>query len=387
MFSCPPCATLPRMSSDEKTASVQGSVTRISSEPKTAAKGGYLFRGLELAGETDTERLFLIIPEFAGDDLYCFPLLCWEGCRVAAYGLQLNNRLDDGSVIYTATPQSDFILEPHRPVSVTEAVEAAGCIRSVDVRYRVGPDEPFWMAKGKLVHTLFDRMLLDAESPSDEAFHEAFRKALPALKAVLPGSRIPTDLKSLEKDARVHFDHLRAWLDNTRNLFSSAEVELDRISSRWGLKGRTDAILHHKHRRTIVELKSGKVPVLEHLLQLYAYALILREDGTDSAINGCVLYSATGRTETLDSPRSDWQKLVVQGRNRVVALRVLVHVRESRTSRTRLRPQGQVLFPCRVHATLRQWCHRKRSAAQRSGTGLLHHVVQAALAGRMGSRD
>jgi DNA replication ATP-dependent helicase Dna2 len=309
------------MSVDEKTASVQGSVTRISSEPKTATKGGYLFRGLELSGETDAERIFIILPEFSGEDLYAFPLLCWEGCQVAAYGLQLNNRLDNGSVIYTATPESDLILEPHRPVSVTDAVEAAACIRSVDVRYRVGTDEPFWMAKGRLIHTLFDRLLSDMDAPGDHAFHEGFKKALPALKAVLPGSRIPTDLKSLEKDARVHFDNLREWLDNTRNLFSSAEIELDRISSRWGLKGRSDAILHHKHRRTIVELKSGKVPVLEHLLQLYAYALIFREEGSDAAINGCVLYSATGKTETLGSPRSDWRKLVIKGRNGVVALK------------------------------------------------------------------
>ncbi len=48
--------------------------------------------------------------------------------RIAAFNLQLNNRLDDRSVIYTVTPDSQVVLEPFRLVSVTEAVEAAGCI-------------------------------------------------------------------------------------------------------------------------------------------------------------------------------------------------------------------------------------------------------------------
>jgi len=51
------------------------------------------------------------------------------GCSDCCIYLQLNNRLNDGSVIYTVTPESHVVLEPFRLVSVTEAVEAAGCIR------------------------------------------------------------------------------------------------------------------------------------------------------------------------------------------------------------------------------------------------------------------
>ncbi len=55
--------------------------------------------------------MFLIFPVFAGDDLYEFPLLCWEGALIAGYDLEFNNELEDGSVIYTATPASEFILD------------------------------------------------------------------------------------------------------------------------------------------------------------------------------------------------------------------------------------------------------------------------------------
>lgn len=328
------------MCDDEKTAPIQGRVSRISSEPKTAAKGGYLFRGLELLGD-GAERTFIIIPEFSGEHLYGFPLLCWEDCHIAAYGLELNNRLENGSVIYNATPDTDLILEPFRPVSVTDAVEAAACIRSVDVRYRVGSDEPFWMAKGRLIHTLFDRLLYGDDSVRDGAFREAFRKALPALKAILPGSRIPMDLLTLKKDARTHFDNLTFWWETTRGQFTSAEIELDRISSRWGLKGRTDAVLSNGQRRTIVELKSGKVPVQDHVLQLYAYALMLREHRPDVPVDGCVLYSATGKTESLDRGKSQWRHQVIAGRNRVVALKYSFTWERTEPTKHRCGKQGR----------------------------------------------
>ena len=117
--------------------SVFGSVVRSTSEPRTAAKGGYLFRGLELRSEPDGERVFILCPEFAGEHLYEFPLLCWEGAQVGAFHLNLNNRLEDGTLIYHVSPKSDLLLEPCRPVTVTEAVEAARCIRSVDVGLRM----------------------------------------------------------------------------------------------------------------------------------------------------------------------------------------------------------------------------------------------------------
>lgn len=309
------------MLTEDTAQDVQGRVTRISSEPKTAAKGGYLFRGLELCCSSDSTRVFILFPIFVGDDLYEFPLLCWEGALVAAFKLQLNNRLEDGSLIYTASPESELILEPYRPVSVTEAVEAASCIRAADARYRVGPDEPYWMAKGKLIHTLFDHLLQIRDEQPEDVFREGFRKALPDFMAVLPGSGVSSNRDELEKEARKHFDNLRSWLEANKSAFASAQVELDVISARWGLKGRADAILWNQPRRTVVELKTGKALTEDHMAQLYAYTLLLGESHEASAVDGHVIYSATGMSKSLHEDTDSWHRAILEGRNRVVALK------------------------------------------------------------------
>jgi len=300
---------------------VQGAVVRIASEPKTALRGGYLFRGLEISHDGHSDRVFLMFPEFAGEDLYGFPLLCWSGARIAAFNLQLNNRLEDGSVIYTVTPESHVVLEPFRLVSVTEAVEAAGCIRSADIRYRVGSGEPFWMAKGRLIHTLLDCLLYNHVESWDRIFPETYQEALPVLMAVLPGSGIFPDQEEFEGEARTHFNNLKSWLKEERASISLVEVEEDRMSTRWGLKGRADALLHNGNRMAIVELKSGKFPAEEHRLQLQAYSLLFTPDGENGAPDGYLLYSASGRAEALDGAGSGIERIILEGRNRVVALK------------------------------------------------------------------
>lgn len=303
-------------------SSVCGRIVRISSDPKTAPKGGYLFRGLELSGDPDLGRVFIIFPHFAGDHLYEFPLLCWEGAEIAGFNLELNNLLEDGTTIYTATPDSDLILEPRRPVSVTEAVEAAACIRSADVRFRVGPEEPFWMAKGKLIHTLFEQLLCRGSTPSRKTFGEALRKALPALVSVLPGSSINIQARALEREAQTHFSNIKSWLKRNSNLLESAEVETDRMSARWGLKGRADALFRGKDRRPIIlELKSGRIPVDDHLLQLFAYSLLFSQDGLGDNPEGYILYSATGKAEKLTAAAESKKRIILDGRNKVVSLK------------------------------------------------------------------
>jgi DNA replication ATP-dependent helicase Dna2 len=305
-----------------KTESVSGVVTRVAGEPRTAARGGYLFRGLELGDERGNDRIFIIFPVFVGDDLYEFPLLCWEGAQVAAYKVALNNKLEDGTVIYHATPESEVLLEPHRLVNVTEAVQAAECIRSVDVRFRVGRGEPFWMAKGRLIHTLFDHLVHNREIAPEQVFVQAFRGALQGLKEVLPGSSVSVDEQEIERDARDHFRNLLSWWMEHRDTFLCADTEVDHISSRWGLKGRADLVLHGAGDRfAIAELKTGRVPVESHMLQLLAYSLLFaREDG-DSLPDAYAIYSTDGRAERMDGADASLKRTVLQGRNRVVALK------------------------------------------------------------------
>lgn len=308
------------MSSSGAPLSIQGRVVRIASEPRVAPRGGYLFRGLELSAEGEYSRIFLMFQEGLARDLYDLPQLCWVGTEVAAYRLAVNNRLDDGSIICSVTPETDIILEPHRPVSVTEAVEAAACVRSVDVRFRVGPDEPFWMAKGRLVHTLFQHAIYDG-SDSNAAFRKAFRSALPEVFSVLPGSDVSITDPALEQEARTHFRNLVSWVDERREALSGVEAETDRMSVRYGLKGRADAIFRGPGCDTIVELKSGRMPLPEHLLQLHAYRLLFGEGADAPEPDGVVIYSATGRADVAADLSREWTRAILEGRNRVVALR------------------------------------------------------------------
>ncbi|MEW6530735.1 MAG: AAA domain-containing protein [Thermodesulfobacteriota bacterium] len=309
------------MAATDESLSLRGRIARVAAQPQKAKRGEYLFRGIEVSSATENARSFIIIPEtmceFNRDDLCEFPQLCWEGAELAAYGLQLNNRLESGA-IYTVTPDSELIVEPYRPVSVTEAVEAAACVRLVDVRYRAAPEEFLHMAKGTLVHSLFGQILSRTVAGIEPNFAEAYSKARPALLENLAGSGVQVRDGELKKEARQHFDNLLAWLRENRHLMDQVSVEADRISTRLGLKGRVDAMLEGIRHRTILELKTGRIPVEDHRLQLFAYQMLFGQ--VDSATNpeGYVLYSATGSSVRVDSGD---RHLILSGRNRVVWLR------------------------------------------------------------------
>ena len=276
---------------------------------------------MELAGDTD-DRIFIIFPIFAGDDLYEFPLLCWEGAHIAAFDLELNNRLENGTVIYAAAEKSELVLEPYHLVSVTEAVEAASCLRMADVSTVFAPDEPIFMAKGKLIHTLFEHLVQNGGKEWTRSFTAGFHSALPAFMSTLPGSKVVTDERALESEARGHFENLGSWLERNSKIFASAQAEVDGISSRLGLKGRADALFYDEgKRRTILELKSGKVPVDPHMLQLYAYSLLFADQAAKSQADGYVIYSSTGRAIKLSNKNHEWKRNILMGRNRAVFLK------------------------------------------------------------------
>lgn len=307
------------MQPSEKTGSVVGVVVRSTKEPRVAARGGYPFRGLELRTSTDDVRIFVLCPELSGEHLYEFPLLCWEGACVAGFDLELNNRLDDGTLIYHATPDTDLVLEPHRLISVTEAVEAARCIRSADVHLRVGFSEPFWMAKGRMIHTLFDRLIFSSHGVVGTIFSDAFYQSLARFREILPGSGISVTDEELEEEARVHFSHLASWLESNRSRFDQVEVEADRYSTRMGLRGRADAVFYAEASPAVVELKSGKTVATDHLVQLVAYCLLFAPE-VGALSEGCVLYSATGRAEGLPADVERLRRSILTGRNRTIAL-------------------------------------------------------------------
>ncbi len=316
------CDRLPRMSEVVDLQSVAGTIARISSEPRQARSGDYAFRGLEISEDGGTGRIFVIFPEFLSDfdreDLWRFPLLCWRGAEIGASGLQLNNRLNDGSTIYAATPQSYFVLEPYRPVTVTEAVDAGMCPKSADIRNRVSAGEPFWMAKGRMVHVFLEHIIGHPAHEESVGFKEAFRKAKPLVWEIVPGSKVSVDDQEFRNEAKRHYRNVLSLWRSDLSRYEDVAVELDRISVRWGLKGRADAVLRNGSAATIVELKSGRVPSAEHKLQLSGYALLFSDRAAEESLDGLLFYSATGKTEKLTS--FDWH-LILEGRNRAVHLR------------------------------------------------------------------
>ena len=209
------CGRLPGMPSERKSSSVEGHISRIASEPRQAKQDTYLFRGLEISSNDGQPRVFIIIPDnmsdFGREDLYTFPLLCWESARIAAHDLHFSNELGDGSLIYNVTPETDLLLEPYRPLSVTEAVEAAMCLHSAELRLRIPPDEHFWMAKGRMIHTLFGSLIRFGTGGKSPDFARAYADARSAIMEALPGSKISTNETDIETEARTHFQHLHKW--------------------------------------------------------------------------------------------------------------------------------------------------------------------------------
>lgn len=316
------CARFPGMAATDESLTLRGRITRVAAQPQKAKRGAYLFRGIELSSATENGRSFLIIPEtmceFNREDLCEFPQLCWERAELAAYGLQLNNRLEDGAAIYTVTPDSELILEPYRLVSVTEAVEAAACIRLVDVRYRAAPEEFLHMAKGTLIHSLFSHAISCAVAGIEPNFPETYSKARPALLEYLAGSGVQVRDGELKKEARQHFDNLFTWLRGARHLLDRVSVEADSISTRLGMKGRVDALIEAPGKRTILELKTGRVPAEDHKVQLFAYQMLFEDLDGRLPLDGYLLYSSTGSSVRVNSGN---RHRIINGRNRVIWLR------------------------------------------------------------------
>lgn len=348
-------------------------VVRVASEQRESKNGGYVFRGLELAASECNGRVFLIIPESLArvgrKDLYDFPLLCWEGAEVAAFRVQANNRLQDGSVIYSAGPDSALVLEPRRPVSVTDAVDAVECVRAVDARYRVAHREPFYLAKGRLIHSLFDHVMSSHQEGSpDRTFDRSFAANLPALREMLLGSAMRVDEKALKQEAREHYAHLVAWA--RRAIDSGAvDLEVDRISTRWGLKGRADAFVHDRDPGWLVELKTGAVPVQSHHLQLFAYSLLFQKDDGRTP-DGCLMYSGSGKAEQMRS--IPWHTLL-EGRNKVVALRRSYTQPPAPSADEDAAPE---LCPRSKRCLFRPQCEVMSDSSYDDGTPLLHGIAR-----------
>jgi DNA replication ATP-dependent helicase Dna2 len=300
---------------------VRGKIVRVAADPQISKQGGYEFRGLEIETGADDGRTFIIIPSSisrAGrDDLYELPLLCRIGAEIAAYDLWLNSLLSDGSVVLTVSPESALVIEPKRPVNVTAAAEAAVCLRSYDIRSRTGIDEVYHLAKGRLIHSFLEPLLPNRENPDGSDFEAIFFRALPAFLEAMLGARKNESLHDLRLEAGRHFSHIRRFTESSPQSELEWQTEIDRVSLRWGLRGRADAVGRSELGDTILELKTGRHEADEHLLQLAAYVLLFTNEETGNVPDGTVFYSSHSRNRRLENTLK-WE--VIRGRNRVIAL-------------------------------------------------------------------
>jgi DNA replication ATP-dependent helicase Dna2 len=300
---------------------VSGVVSRILLEPRRAKRGGYLFRSLEIVGRGASARSFINIPrnlyEQGRGDLYRFPELCRPGVEICGRGMNLNNTLTDGTRLYVACPSSWLTLEPRRFVNVTEAAQAAICIRRADIAARTPMLEPFWSARGALIHALLSALVVGACEGREPDFDASFASALRSVSPKLIGSGVSFDERTLRDDVEGHFRRIGSWLRNVGPRFRDVSLELEVRSTLWGLRGRVDALFRNDEESLILELKTGRDSSNEHPLQLAGYALALQ--GPDGRLpKGTLLYSRSGRAESLENPDI---AALIEGRNRILALR------------------------------------------------------------------
>lgn len=309
------------MENVEDSFCVHGEVVRLNPKRIPARNGAYHFSAVELKVDLSNDRTFIIFPEYSGLDFFEFPKLCWPGARLSAYGLRLNNRLEDGCVILCVGPKSELVLEPFRPVSVVEAVESFRCLRAIDLKYRLRSEEPFYLAKGKAIHSLFDHLVRNPSNSTKSFFDLPLSSAISAFLEILPGSSTSITYEDLKNEFKRHHKNLAYWISNNFGDDFEVDTEFDKISIRYGLKGRADAVFYSDSSKTIVELKSGKFPSDDHLLQLHAYGMIMLGTSAECEMNCCLVYSSTGLSKKVENLSFDNNRSVLHGRNRCVALR------------------------------------------------------------------
>ena len=301
--------------------SLEGEISRVSPDPVQARNGPYTFTGIELTGDSSGCRTFIIFPDYCGRDFFELPRLCWPGARISAHKLDVNNYLEDGSRIYSVNPESEVVLEPLRPVSVVEAVESFNCLKSIDLRYRCRNGEPFWMAKGKAIHSLFDHLACNPDHRGNGTLNKALSEVIAEFMQILPGSSATINYHDLKSELRRHHENMESWMSSRFGPDYDADTELDKLSVRYGLKGRADAVIYSDSCTTVLEIKSGKFSSADHLLQLYAYDLMIRNENNDREIDSHVFYSSTGHSARLGGVSTSHKRSILQGRNRCIALR------------------------------------------------------------------
>lgn len=90
---------------------LRGQVHRIASKPRRASRFDGRFRGVELVSERRGLKVVLVFSERLSTDLYDFPIYCWEGAHVSVTNLQFSRFLEDESLVFEVTADSQLAID------------------------------------------------------------------------------------------------------------------------------------------------------------------------------------------------------------------------------------------------------------------------------------
>ncbi|ERH03672.1 MAG: RecB family exonuclease [Halorubrum sp. J07HR59] len=180
----------------------------------------------------------------------------------------------DGETTYQTGGDSRVILEPDFIVDVTDVRSWVQCPRMYYLNKLSGIPVVYPVVKGTIVHEVFGDLLKGADLES------AVTKRVS--EAGLELGLLEREQQEVVEEVRRNASAIEGWLaQGTLTDTDNWRSEQTLLSSRFGLKGRADAV----RRGSPVELKTGKNtrrdPRFHDKIQAACYALILSERGKD----------------------------------------------------------------------------------------------------------
>ncbi len=218
--------------------------------------------------------------------------LLWNGAELHLFSPRKIND-SSGRTFWTAGSDTQVVVEPHWPVSVTNVLTARGCPQRVFVDARDPGTFSHHLPFGNLVHQFLEELVADGSLTHQEALD----RCLPALRLDFLAAGVgDAELADLVGDSAEHF----AWLRTiTGRGWKGHHAEVTRFSTRYGLEGRTDLVVHDPTRGLqILELKTGR-PWTGHHGQVQSYALLWEEWARreSAPLTGYLLYSKVGKQD------------------------------------------------------------------------------------------
>ncbi|ACV48224.1 MULTISPECIES: AAA domain-containing protein [Halomicrobium] len=244
------------------------------------------------------------------------------GMSVAVYDAE--PREYRGETQYSVGSDARIVVEPDFLVDVTDVRSWVQCPRMYYLNKLSGTPQAYPVVKGTIVHEVFGDLLRGRDVAEAVAAHVE--------DAGLDLGLLGRDADEVAADVRDHAEAIEGWLQQgTLTEEDEWRSEMTLISSRYGIKGRADAV----RRGMPVELKTGKntrrEPRFQDKIQAACYALLLGERREEAPDTGTLLYTKNAAVERTEesgdlSPAKEFSindgllNFVVRTRNEIAAM-------------------------------------------------------------------